>query len=122
MEDGATVRIYYENRLARIALTEEGQQLIDALEESLEDESLEDAQKTKAKWTQLEALVGSESRLSTVAEDIVNHFEARQEVFDGKAMIVTMSRRIAADLYEEIVKIRPDWHDDDLEKGAIKVI
>jgi len=122
VEDGATVRIFYESRLAKIALTDEGQKLVEELDDRLEGENLSDAQKAKAKWTQLEALVGSESRLSNVAQDIVNHFEARQEVFDGKAMIVTMSRRIAAELYEEIIKIRPDWHDEDLEKGALKVI
>ena len=118
VEDGATVRIFYESRLAKIALTDEGQKLVEELDDRLEGESLSDAQKAKAKWTQLEALVGSESRLSNVAQDIVNHFEARQEVFDGKAMIVTMSRRIAAELYAEIIKIRPDWHDEDLEKGG----
>ena len=122
VEDGATVRIYYESRLAKIALSEEGQKMVEELDDELAGEELSDAQKAKAKWTQLEALVGSESRLRNVAQDIVQHFEARQEVFEGKAMIVTMSRRIAAELYEEIVRIRPDWHDEDKEKGAVKVI
>ena len=108
VEDGSTVRIYYESRLARVELTEEGQKLVEELDDELAGEELSDAQKAKAKWTQLEALVGSESRMRNVAQDIVQHFEARQEVFEGKAMIVTMSRRIAAELYAEIVQIRPD--------------
>lgn len=121
VEDGATVRIFYESRLAKVRLTDEGKQLVEDLEDELEDE-LTETQKAKAKWTQLEALIGSENRLETVAKDIVQHFEQRQEVFDGKAMIVTMSRRIAADLYNEIVKIKPEWHADDLDKGVLKVV
>jgi type I restriction enzyme R subunit len=122
VEDGATVRIYYESRLAKVNLSEEGKQLIKELEEDLKQEDLTETQKAKAKWTQLEALVGSENRLKNIAQDIVSHFEQRQEVFDGKGMIVSMSRRIAADLYEEIIKIRPEWHSDDLDKGVIKVV
>ncbi len=122
VEDGATVRIYYESRLAKVNLSEEGKQLVEELEEDLKDEDLTETQKAKAKWTQLEALIGSENRIRNIAKDIVGHFEARQEVFDGKGMIVSMSRRIAADLYEEIIKIRPDWHSDDLDKGVIKVV
>ncbi|MDW7777032.1 MAG: DUF3387 domain-containing protein, partial [Methanosarcinales archaeon] len=79
-------------------------------------------QKAKAKWTQLEALIGSEDRMRQIAEDIVTHYEQRQEVFEGKGMIVAMSRRIAADLYDEIIKIRPQWHNDDLKKGEIKIV
>ena len=121
IKDGATVRIFYESRLAKVNLSEEGKQLVEDLESELEDE-LTETQKAKAKWTQLEALIGSENRLATVAKDIVQHFEQRQEVFEGKGMIVTMSRRIAADLYDEIVKIKPEWHADDLDKGVLKVV
>ncbi len=122
VEDGATVRIYYESRLAKVNLSDEGKQLVEDLDEELDQEDLTNTQKAKAKWTQLEALIGSENRVKNIAKDIVNHFEARQEVFDGKGMIVSMSRRIAADLYDEIIKIRPDWHSDDLDKGVIKVV
>jgi len=122
VEDGATVPIYYESRLAKVNLSEEGKQLVEELEEDLKQEDLTETQKAKAKWTQLEALIGSENRIKNIAKDIVNHFEARQEVFYGKGMIVAMSRRIAADLYDEIIKIRPEWHSDDLDKGVIKVV
>ena len=122
VEDGATVHIYYESRLAKVNLSEEGKQLVEELDENLKNEDLTDTQKAKAKWTQLEALIGSENRVKNIAKDIVTHFEARQEVFDGKGMIVSMSRRIAADLYDEIIKIRPEWHSDDLDKGVIKVV
>ena len=122
VEDGATVRIYYESRLAKVNLSEEGKQLIKDLDDELGKEELTDTQKAKAKWTQLEALIGSENRIKNVARDIVAHFEQRQEVFEGKGMIVAMSRRIAAELYAAIVALRPDWHDSDLSKGKIKVV
>jgi type I restriction enzyme R subunit len=122
VEDGATVPIYYESRLAKVNLSEEGKQLIEELEEDLKQDDLTETQKAKAKWTQLEALIGSKNRIKNIAKDIVNHFEARQEVFEGKGMIVTMSRRIAAELYEEIINIKPEWHSDDLNKGVIKVV
>ena len=122
VEDGATVRIFYESRLAKIELPEEGRRLVKELDRELAEDDLTEAQKAKAKWTQLEALVGSEQRLKQVARDIVHHFEARQEVFMGKGMIVTMSRAIAAALYREIVALRPAWHSDDLTQGAIKVV
>jgi len=122
VEDGATVRIFYESRLAKVNLSEEGKQLVDELDEELKEDDLTDTQKAKAKWTQLEALVGSENRINTIAKDIVAHFEQRQEVFEGKGMIVTMSRRIAAELYEAIIKLKPDWHSDDMDKGVIKVV
>jgi len=122
VEDGATVRIFYESRLAKVELSEEGRQLVQDLDKELETDNMNDVQKAKAKWTQLEALIGSPNRLKNIAKDIVSHFEERQKVFEGKAMIVAMSRRIAADLYEEIVKLRPEWHSDDLSKGAIKVV
>lgn len=122
VEDGATVRIYYESRLAKVNLSEEGKKLVDELDDELEQEDLTNTQKAKAKWTQLEALVGSENRIATIAKDIVTHFSQRQEVFEGKGMIVSMSRRIAADLYEAIIAIKPEWHSDDLNKGVIKVV
>ncbi len=122
VEDGATVRIYYESRLAKVRLSEEGKRLISELDKELKEEDLSDTQKAKAKWTQLEALVGSRDRIKKLAQDIVSHFEARQEVFNGKGMIVTMSRRIAVELYNEIIKIRPAWHNNNLNKGVIKVV
>ena len=122
VEDGATVRIYYESRLAKVNLSDEGRRLVEEVDENLEQEDLSDTQKAKAKWTQLEALVGSKNRIKTIAQDIVSHFEARQAVLEGKGMIVAMSRRIAAELYEAIVAIRPEWHSDELDKGSIKVV
>lgn len=122
VEDGATVRIYYESRLAKVSLSDEGKKLIAELDKELDQEDLTDTQKAKAKWTQIEALIGSHQRIQNIAKDIVSHFEARQEVFAGKGMIVSMSRRIAVDLYDEIIKLKPEWHSDDLNKGAIKVI
>ena len=122
VEDGATVRIYYESRLAKVGLSEEGKKLIAELDEELDQEDLTDTQKAKAKWTKMEALIGSEQRIKNIAKDIVGHFEARQEVFAGKGMVVSMSRRIAAELYKEIVAFKPEWHSDDLNKGAIKVV
>ena len=122
VEDGVTVRIYYESRLAKVNLSDEGKQLVKDLDNELDQEDLTDTQKAKGKWTQLEALIGSENRVKNIAKDIVTHFEQRQEVFDGKGMIVSMSRRIAADLYDEIIKIKPEWHSDDLDKGVIKVV
>jgi len=122
VEDGAKVRIFYESRLAKIALSEEGKKMVEDLDEELSEIELTETQKSKAKWTKLEALVGSEERVKRIATDIVTHFEARQEVFEGKAMVVAMSRRIAAELYKAIIKLKPEWHSDDLDKGAIKVI
>jgi type I restriction enzyme R subunit len=122
VEDGATVSIYYESRLAKVALSDEGKQLIAELDEELEQDEQAETQQAKTKWTQIEALVGSEQRINNIAQDIVSHFEARQEVFAGKGMIVSMSRRIAVDLYEAIIKIKPEWHSDDTTKGVIKVV
>jgi type I restriction enzyme, R subunit len=122
VEDGATVRIYYESRLAKVRLSEEGKKLISDLDKDLEEEDLSDTQKAKAKWTQLEALIGSKDRIKKLARDIITHFEARQEAFAGKGMIVTMSRRIAVELYNEIIKLCSEWHSDDLSKGVIKVV
>ena len=122
VEDGATVKIYYESRLAKIKMSDEGRKAVRKLDNELTQEELTDPQKAKAKWTQLEALVGSEQRLQNVAQDIVYHFEERQKVFEGKGMIVAMSRRIAAELYKEIIALRPEWHNDDLSKGTLKVV
>ena len=122
VEDGATVRIYYESRLAKVQLSEEGKKLVQELDDELEQDELTETQKAKAKWTQLEALIGSKRRIDNIAQDIVSHFEARQQVFDGKGMIVSMSRRIAAELYAAIVALRPEWHSDDPAKGVVKVV
>lgn len=123
VEDGATVPIYYESRLARIILNEDEKPLIDAeIEALIEDESLTEAEKMKAKWAAVEALVGSNKRLDQVAQDLVTHLEARIEAMDGKAMAVCMSRRICVALYDKIVALRPDWHSSDDDKGAVKIV
>ena len=127
VEDKITVKIYYESRLAKVNLTEEGRALVEQFDTELEspseiDEAISDADEAKAKWTTLEKIVGNPERIKNVANDIVRHFEARQEVFEGKAIIVAMSRRIAVDLYDAIISLRPEWHNDDLDKGSIKVV
>ncbi len=122
VEDGATVRIFYESRLAKVDLGDEGRKLIAELDEELDQKQLTDTQKSKARWTRMEALVGSANRTRNIAKDIVTHFEARLEVFAGKGMIVCMSRRIAAELYAEIINLRPEWHSDEINKGSIKVV
>ena len=123
VEDGATVPIYYESRLAKLALDEQEKPAINPnFEEATEGEEIARREKLKSKWAQLEAVVGTSKRLSLVAQDIVDHFEQRLEVMDGKAMIVRMSRRICVNLYQEIVRLRPDWHDDSDEAGECKVI
>lgn len=123
VEDGATVPIYYESRLVKINLSEEGKQLVEDLDEELAGDDLSHTQKAKAKWTKVEAIIGSEARLNKVAEDIVFHYEERSNCgIEGKAMIVSMSRQIAVDLYKEIIKIRPHWHNDELDQGTIKVV
>ena len=122
VEDGATVRIFYESRLAKVELGDEGRRLIAELDEELDQKQLSDTQKSKARWTRMEALIGSANRTRNVAKDIVTHFEVRQEVFAGKGMIVCMSRRIAAELYAEIINLRPEWHSGEINKGAIKVV
>jgi type I restriction enzyme R subunit len=121
--DHTTVKIYYESRLAKVNLNEEGRRLLAEFDKELEEgEELSDAEKAKAKWSKLEAIIGNEHRLRNLASDIVTHFEQRQKTMDGKAMIVAMSRRIAVELYEEIIKIKPEWHSDKLNEGTIKVI
>ena len=110
-------------RPAKVNLDEEGRRLIDEFDKELEqDEEITEKQKAKAKWSKLEAIVGNEHRLNNLAKDIVNHFEQRQKVFDGKAMIIAMSRRIAVDLFNKIIALKPDWQSDDLAKGSIKVV
>ena len=123
VEDGATVPIYYESRLARLTLDESERPKIDPeFEEATEGEEVERKEKLKTKWAQLEALVGSGKRLSLVAEDIVAHFEQRLEALDGKAMVVCMSRRICIELYRELVRLRPEWHHENDDKGPLKVV
>jgi type I restriction enzyme R subunit len=123
VEDGATVPIYYESRLARIELDENERPKIDAeIEEITEDEAQSEQERLKRKWASVEALVGSDKRLALVAEDLVRHFEDRLAALDGKGMIVCMSRRICVALYDAIIKLRPEWHSDDDEAGAIKVV
>ncbi len=123
VRDGATVPIYYESRLAKLELKEEERPKLDEeFEEVTEGEELEHKEKLKTKWAALEALVGTEKRLRLIAQDLVNHWESRLETMDGKAMIVCMSRRICVDLYNAIVRLRPDWHHDDDDKGVIKVV
>ena len=123
VEDGATVPIYYESRLAKLALDEQERPRIDPeFEDVTEGEEVERREKLKTKWAQLEAVVGAEKRVKQIAEDIVAHFERRLEALDGKAMVVCMSRRICIDLYQELVRLRPGWHDDDDAKGSVKVV
>ena len=122
-KDGATVPIYYESRLAALLLDEEQKPNIDPdFEEVTEGEELESKEHLKSKWTQLEVVVGADNRIRQIAQDLIEHFEARLEVLDGKAMVVCMSRRICVDLYRELVKLRPEWEDEDDTKGNIKVV
>ena len=121
--DGATVRIYYESRLAKVNLDEEGRRLLEDFDREMEENAdATEQQKAKARWAKLEAIVGHPKRLDNLAADIVSHFEARQTVFQGKGMVVAMSRRIAAELYQKIIALRPGWHDSDLRKGKIKIV
>jgi type I restriction enzyme R subunit len=123
VEDGATVPIYYESRLAKLDLPDELKPRVDAeFEEVTEGEEIERKERLKTKWAQLEAVVGAEKRLKLIAKDIVEHFERRLEVLEGKAMIVCMSRRICVELYREIVALRPGWAGERDEEGAIKVV
>jgi len=123
VEDGATVRIFYESRLAKIDLSETDLAALDDLADKITETVEEDtATAAKSRWSRLEAIVGAESRLDLVARDIVEHWEKRRESLFGKGMIVTMSRRIAVRLYEKIVALRPDWHSDDPAEGKIKVV
>lgn len=120
--DKSTVPIYYESRLVKVDLDTQGRQLLDELDEDLSFEDLSSTQQAKAKQTKIEAIVGSTQRIETIAQDIITHFEQRQTANCGKGMIVTLSRRIAANLYDQIIRLRPDWHSDDLNSGKIKVV
>ena len=123
VEDGATVPIYYEGRLAKIQLKESEKPLVDDKFEAVTEEQEQfEKDKLKTKWAALEALVGTDKRLKLVARDLVDHFDKRQAAIDGKAMIVCMSRRICVELYNEIIKLRPEWHNEDDTKGAIKIV
>lgn len=123
VQDKATVPIFYESRLAKIALDDAARPKLDPdFEEATEGEEVTHKEKLKTKWAALEALVGAKERIALVAQDVVDHFEKRLEVMEGKAMIVSMSRRICVDMYNAIVKLRPDWHHDDDDKGMIKII
>jgi type I restriction enzyme, R subunit len=122
-EDGATVAIYYESRLAKLSLkVDEMAQIDDDVDELAEDEEESEQGKLKSKWAALERIVGAEPRIASVAADLVNHFETRQQSQSGKAMVVAMSREICVHLYKELIKLRPDWHNDDPELGAIKIV
>lgn len=123
VEDGATVKIYYESRLAKIHLKEEYKQELDEIVNEIEEsESTTATEKAKAKWTKLEAIVGHDERVKDIAKDILEHFTAREEAFQGKAMIVCMSRRIAVKMYDEITKLKPEWHSENKQEGNIKVV
>jgi type I restriction enzyme R subunit len=123
VQDGATVPIYYESRLAKLALDEKEKPKVDpSFDEVTEDEEVERKEKLKSKWAQLEALVGTEKRLKLIAEDMVRHFEERLEAIEGKAMIVCMSRRICVELYQQIVALRPQWAGRGDDEGIIKVV
>ncbi|WP_334077781.1 type I restriction endonuclease subunit R [Paenibacillus sanfengchensis] len=123
VEDGTTVKIYYESRVARLNLSEAERPIIDsAYEEITEYQEMTQKERLKSKWARLEALAGSEKRIKAIAKDMVAHYEQRQQGMFGKAMIVVMSRRIAIDLYKAIIELRPDWHSDDDSEGKIKIV
>lgn len=124
VDDGATVPIYYESRLAKLDINQaEIEELSEQVDEVVEDEEdVGNREKTKSEWSRLEKLVGATPRLKQIAADLVAHFEARTEATAGKGMIVTMSREICVHLYNEIIALRPDWHDPDPEKGKIKIV
>ena len=123
VEDKATVPIYYESRLAKLELPEEAKPRVDTdFEEATEGEEVERKERLRTKWAAMEAIVGTEKRLGTVAKDLVRHFEERLEAMDGKAMVVCMSRRICVDLYAQIVKLRPDWHSENDDAGVLKIV
>ncbi|MBN2037229.1 MAG: type I restriction endonuclease subunit R [Chitinispirillaceae bacterium] len=123
VEDGATVRIFYESRLAKIELNKNEKPKIDPeFEDITEDEEAKEKERLKSKWAQIEAMVGTEKRVGLIAKDIVAHFENRLEALDGKGMIVCMSRRICVDLYNAIIKLRPQWHSGDDNTGFLKIV
>ena len=122
MEDGATVPLSYESRLVKIRFNKEASEQIDQLVSEIEGATEEQLEKAKKKNAQINAIIGHPERLKDIAADIVSHFEARQSVFEGKGMIVCMTRQIAVDLHQQIIKLRPQWHSNDLDKGMIKVV
>ena len=123
VDDGATVPIFYESRLAKLSLDEDERPTIDEdFEEATEGEEIERKERLKTKWAQMEALVGAEKRLKLVAQDIVDHFEQRLDALEGKALVVCMSRRICVELYRELTRLRPEWHHDADDKGSVKVV
>lgn len=123
VDDGATVPIFYENRLAHLRLDDSERPHIDSdFEEVTETEEINCSEKLKSKWTQLEAIVGSGKRITRIAEDIISHFEKRLEVIEGKAMVVCMSRRICIDLYQNLIKLRPEWHCEEDNAGVMKIV
>jgi type I restriction enzyme R subunit len=124
VNDGATVKVFYESRLAKVSMSGPARQTLDeGVDEVLESEESEDERrKAKSRWARQVAVVGAKERIKEVAADLVAHWEARSESLVGKAMVVTMSRQIAVDLYNELVRLRPDWHSDDPTKGKVKVI
>jgi type I restriction enzyme R subunit len=123
VEDGATVRIFYESRLAKVKLPEQARADLDAeVSELTEGQELSEAERAKSRWARLEAVVGAKERVDLIAADIVDHWAKRRVGLVGKAMIVCMSRRICVELYDRIVALRPDWHSDDLRRGRIKVV
>lgn len=122
VDDGATVPISYESRLVKIRLNQEVVNKIDYAVDEIVGATEEQKEKAKKKNAQIDAIVGHPDRLKDIAKDIVEHFEARQKTFEGKAMVVAMTRQIAVNLYQEIINLRPDWHDDELMEGAIKIV
>jgi len=123
VEDGATVSIFYEGRLAKVNFEEEEKVTLDIeFEELTEGQEVSEKQRISSKWSRLEAIVGNEKRIRKIAEDLVNHFEQREAVAEGKAMVVCMSRRICVDLYDAIIRLRPHWHSEDDTRGLIKVV
>ena len=123
VEDGATVPIYYEGRLAKLELKEAERPKIDPeFEEVTEGEEVEEKEKLKTKWAALEKVVGSDNRIELIAQDLLKHYDQRLDVIEGKAMIVCMSRRICVDLYNAIIKLRPEWQSDDDKQGVIKIV
>ncbi|NOK57804.1 MAG: type I restriction endonuclease subunit R [Chloroflexi bacterium AL-W] len=123
VDDGATVPIHYENRITNLDIDEEQRPHLDPdFEEVTEGEDIAQKESLKSKWTALEAIVGTEKRLALIAQDLITHFEQRQETLDGKAMIVCMSRRICVDFYQQLIKLHPDWHGDNDDQGTLKII
>ncbi|MGK4339994.1 type I restriction endonuclease subunit R [Ectopseudomonas oleovorans] len=122
-EDGATVAIYYESRLAKLSLKDTELAHIDEeVDELAEDEEEDQQSRLKSRWAALEKVVGAEPRIKSVAADLVAHFEERNQAQSGKAMVVAMSREICVHLYDAIIALRPEWHDEDPEKGAVKIV